>query len=132
MKSLSVCFLLFLSLNTYSQARIGYSRNEIVEEFSQKFVVKNEMFGDVPVILVYNEKYTTYYSLDDLGFCYMTVISPKSKTYFDEIANRYNKNYSVVGDSIWVSNNYGSNIKIKIVTMTDVGPCFVITKYQAR
>jgi len=118
-----VLFALNFSLG-FSQARLGYSFDEITKEFAKYYKISVKNISGISTLIVYTPKYNSYYVLNEKGLCYLTLINPSTEEYIVEFIDKFNLEYISIGKDKWLSKEGKERIKVELVEMSDIGKCF--------
>jgi len=112
--------IMFITLSSNAQSRIGFTYDEIYQEFiNNKPTVKK--IDDGTLMLEISMEHTiTCYFFDQDGSCVLTAIGPKSQEDFNMLVRMYNKDYIIVSSKEWKMYARGAVLKI-ILDYTDNG-----------
>lgn len=99
-KTIIVIFLFLISSTVFSQARIGFTKDEIEKEFKNY----SPFFDDVSKnhSLVVSFEFGPFgYLLDSSNVCYQCVFKPDSEETLFEFIRKYNKDYVILNEREW-------------------------------
>lgn len=123
MKKLLILVFLFISLFSFSQARLGYSYQEIKREFVNENVVFTYV-DSTPCLIITYLNIEVYYYFNDKFLCYQTCVVTEDFSTAKEIVNTYNKNYDYVSKNTWSMKMNNLIFIVKLSYIKDVGYVF--------
>jgi len=113
MKKIFTILILLFSFNSLTQARIGYTTNEIVDEFKNNKLETG--YPDNNWISVSLPICTAMYIFDENNVCFSTIIFPNEKTDLQYFINKYNEEYNKLNSDKWVQVNNGYNLYVDLL-----------------
>lgn len=127
-KIVLIIIILSFSMHLFSQVRLNYSKDEIVEEFAEYGTTKVTE-EDTRYILVTNlsshSDVVIIHQIDkEVGVSKLGIIIPLSGGMLHLLIENYNKQYVIISKSEWVAYLGGEIITIKVEKDDEVG--FVI------
>lgn len=100
--------LMFISTISFSQARLGYKYQDILNEFSGyeelEVNIEPDLTEEAGISMHYkaNGVVVIYYFVNKI--CNKTIIIPNSESVLQEFLDKYNKEYVVMGNNKWIYN----------------------------
>ena len=111
---LSIILCLLFSF-AFSQARIGYTKNDIKKEYEHnlKFKILKDDHGDFFQVKLQSSITYYYFDMDDL--CYMTIIVPNGILDKESLIRDYNSRYKKTSNDKWeLKEKFGTcNIELR-------------------
>ena len=126
MKKILTILLILCSLNSVSQSRLGFTYDEIYNEFPDK--VTNFEFRQN--ILLKFEFFELYHVFDKNGYCYLSTVfvsDVKSAQYF---INKYNTEMVTISKGNWAFVEEGFNIYCEQTYSEEIDRVMFIWKYD--
>ena len=118
MKKLILILTILISFISNSQSRIGFSYNEIRDEFSEHYTYTTGYRDNLGKFLEFEipGAVTTYYFNED-NVCNLVTLLPNSKGDLHYFIEEYNKKYVVVSKVEWrvYTDGYIINITLEYV-----------------
>jgi len=111
---LSIILCLFFSF-AFSQARIGYTKNDIKKEYEHNLNFKILKDGHGEFFQVKLQSSITYYYFDMDDLCYMTIIVPNGILDKESLIRDYNSRYKKTSNDKWeLKEKFGTcNIELR-------------------
>lgn len=112
--------LLAISANVLSQSRLNSSASEIMEEFSEKGIIKDITKDGNAYLLLDQDNYLVYYILNEEDICECCLIIPNDDLSINSIAEYYDKSYVRLNNHKWKA-YFGTNVAIISLEKMDNG-----------
>lgn len=128
MKKLLVLLCLVVSFAGHSQARMGYSYEEIKSEFAYDYNYDytagyDEKLGKYLQFYVGTGSIYYYFSSDNV--CNIMIILPKTKADLHYYIEKYNASYAIIDDHTWHLYDHGVIVVIELMYVEDGGYFFL-------
>jgi hypothetical protein len=122
MKQLLLLIVLGVSLSTYSQARLNYSKAEIIEEYKGNTMTSG--YPKEPWVSFDLGFCSTMYIFDKDGLCEKTIIVPNDEDGVAFFINKYNKELVTLSPGSWVMVTSSNNFFVDFMKFEDGGYYF--------
>lgn len=114
-KILFTLALLFIFQYSFSQARIGYTKQQIKNEFLYKKKVEEKVANDGTPYLSIEDKFgSDFYYLDDYNICVKYVFVAKNNDIVNQMIKALNEDYIKISDYEWRRYSNGVYIIAKL------------------
>jgi len=115
--------LMLLSIFSFGQSRLGFTKDEIFNEFNDgstkiEYAVNK---NGVPTLSADLKTCRVIYVIRDDGYCYKTLILPKSEELLHSYIQHYNKEYVIISDTEWKAYISGIPTTVKLIFDDGVG-----------
>jgi len=119
MKKLIMIVILIMTIcvNVSSQIRLGYTKADLIEEFSEPSIIESATSdGEYTIFTVEDDrKYVSYFISNHSGITELTMIVPKVSGELHRLIERYNSNYVIISDKHWKLYTDSGIIDIKLL-----------------
>lgn len=129
-----IAIVVFISLASFSQARMNSSIAEIREEFSDsRYDLKSGYDKDGDFYLrIFTERATVFYYFNSNSICYMTIIKPDDQGALNYYAELYNKRYVIISPTKWRMYSESGIAEIELIYPEGGGFYFLWTDTQGK
>ena len=128
MKKLLLLVLLLFSITTiYSQARMGYTLENIKNEFNgpeENFEINFTNEGLKFASITTPETYVFYY-FNESDICISSIILPRNVKVLNNIVRKYNNEYIIISNTEWKIYYSNGIIRIKLIFDDELEYAFI-------
>jgi hypothetical protein len=120
MKKLILILAILISFVSNSQSRIGFTYNEIKNEFSEQYTFTTgyrDELGKFLEIQIPGGLVTYYFTENNV--CYFVTLLPETKGDLHFFIEEYNKKYVILSRTSWLIYTDGYQIKITLEYLKD-------------
>lgn len=126
MKTILILLISLLStISIYSQARIGYTFDELTTEFEGTYT---SGYPEYAYLHIEHETANIFYSFDENKYCYEVLVMPKTEEDIKFYFNRYTNDLKKLSSTQWVLVGDGLNVYYSFLIDKEGNGFFKITK----
>jgi hypothetical protein len=117
--------MMIISYPAKAQARIGYSPQEIREEFKDRFTVESgKTDNGIRYVTVEHTDFLAAHYMDDNNTCVMSVIIPRDNAKLHGLIEHYNSRHVIINQKTWRAYLEGGVLECTLVN-NDGGYFFI-------
>jgi hypothetical protein len=123
---LFVMLLVIPTIICAAQVRLGYSEEEIYEEFKGRYEMKPIISDSKEYTLTVNMgDVITGYTFDTKGLCKIVVIVPKKLSTMNRMVKEYNEKYVAQSSTEWIAYFKYGPAHVELIFTDDGKYCFL-------